>query len=134
MKILIAAAVILVAFGTVKALECITCNSYEDPACSDKFDVNSTALQNAFTVTCKEDNTTKPFCRKMRMDIYQKTELRIKRDCGYLKREGYDCYYKRSDDYLIKVCQCDGDLCNSAPTFSLAPLMALTLPFFARFL
>jgi len=136
MKVLIATAVILAAIGTVAALECITCNSFEDPACGDEFEKDSHALQNAFTVTCLENTTATPFCRKMRMDIYETSEVRIKRDCGYMRREGYECYKKRSDDYLIKVCQCDEDLCNGAPavSFSLAPLIALTLPIFARFL
>ncbi|XP_063591031.1 uncharacterized protein LOC134768255 [Penaeus indicus] len=125
---------LLAIIGTAVALECFVCNSHEDQACADEFQVNSTALQNAFIKTCEEKDNQTPFCRKMRMDIYQENEIRILRDCGYERREDRECYQKRSDDYIVDVCQCDEDLCNGAPSLSLAPLLALALPFFARFL
>ncbi|ROT85464.1 hypothetical protein C7M84_013680 [Penaeus vannamei] len=86
------------------ALECFVCNSHEDQACSDEFQVNSTALQNAFIKTCEEKDNQTPFCRKMRMDIYQENEIRILRDCGYERKEDRECYQKRSDDYIVDVC------------------------------
>lgn len=127
----------LAVIGTAVALECFVCNSHEDQACSDEFQVNSTALQNAFIKTCEEKDNQTPFCRKMRMDIevvYQENEIRILRDCGYERKEDRECYQKRSDDYIVDVCQCDEDLCNGTPSLSLAPLLALALPFLARFL
>ncbi|XP_042883231.1 uncharacterized protein LOC122260149 isoform X2 [Penaeus japonicus] len=126
-------AVLLTIVGIATALDCFVCNSYEDHACADEFQVNSTALQNAFIKTCEEKEKS-PFCRKMRMYIYKDEEIRISRDCGYERRDDRECYQKRSDDYIVDVCQCDDDLCNGSPSLSLAPLLALALPFFVRFL
>jgi len=134
MKAIVAPIVLLAIVGTAVALDCFECNSEDDPACQDEFQTNSTALQNAFIKTCPVKDGMEPFCRKMRMDIYIENEVRIQRDCGYKRREDKLCYQKRSDDYIIDTCQCDEDLCNNAPSLNLAPIMALSLPLFARFL
>jgi len=70
------------------------------------------------------------------MNIYGKTNetVRIQRDCGYEKREGYKCYQKRSEDYIVNVCQCDEDMCNGANGLFFAPVLAVFVPLFARFL
>jgi len=127
----------LFAFGS--ALDCFECNSYTDAACGDEFNENSTALLTSFKITCAEEyngQKVKPFCRKTIMDVYVANSVRIQRDCGYQMREstGYDCYQKRSEDYVVNVCQCEDDLCNGANGLVFAPVLAVLVPLFARFL
>ncbi|KAK7066045.1 hypothetical protein SK128_024468, partial [Halocaridina rubra] len=64
------------------------------------------------------------------------TVHRVQRDCGYKRREGYDCYQKRSEDYVMDTCQCDKKLCNGAPalTTSVATVLAFVVPLITRFL
>ncbi|XP_042236109.1 uncharacterized protein LOC121875587 [Homarus americanus] len=135
--------------GTAMALQCYVCNNVMDSACNDEFSYDSPALKAAFIKNCSDeipalsgDNETivDVFCRKTKLYV-DRVELngsiRLHRDCGYNRREGADCYQKRAEDYVQQVCQCNGDFCNGSPalTFSLAPvLLALTLPFFARYL
>ncbi|CAL4187149.1 unnamed protein product, partial [Meganyctiphanes norvegica] len=121
--------------ATSSALDCFVCNSYTDGACADEFKPESKALQTAFLKTCdpKADNATSdPFCRKVLMDAHNFT--RIQRDCGYERREDYDCYQKRSEDYVVTVCQCDEDNCNGANSLVIAPVLALLVPLFAKWL
>ncbi|XP_045601454.1 uncharacterized protein [Procambarus clarkii] len=136
MKVFATCITLLALSGAAYGIQCFVCNSKMDSACQDEFNYDSPALQEAFTQTC--DNVTEAFCRKSK--IYLKEvpsgEVRVVRECAYQRREIYDCYQKRSEDYYIDVCQCDEDLCNSSPvlTLSLASALAVTLPFFARFL
>jgi len=122
------------------ALSCFECNSYNDGACADEFRSESTALQTSFLKDCppkKVENGSDitPFCRKVQMNIYGTNEtLRIQRDCGYERREGYLCYQKRSEDYIVNVCQCDEDKCNGANSLFFAPVLALLVPLFVKFL
>merc|ERR1712243_423070 len=118
-------------FATGSALQCFVCNSHADQACSDEFAVNSTALRTNFLKTCNtsyEGKEVVPFCRKTVMDVYIADSLRIQRDCGYERREGFDCYQKRSEDYIVNVCQCDKDFCNSANGLMFAPVLAVLAP------
>lgn len=130
---------LLAVVGTATALQCFNCNSEIDSACNDDFNYDSPALQGAFIETCKEENDVTPFCRKSKSYIervHNTTETRIQRDCGYMRREGYLCYQKRSEDYVMDTCQCDSDLCNGAPalTTSVASILAVVVPIFTRFL
>jgi len=124
--------------ATGSALQCFVCNSFQDPACEDEFPAESGALQGAFLKDCEtqtEDGTAlTPFCRKTEMNVYEANSTRIQRDCGYDRREGYDCYQKRSEDYVVTVCQCDEEMCNSANSLVFAPVLALLVPLFAKFL
>ncbi|KAK3866848.1 hypothetical protein Pcinc_027651 [Petrolisthes cinctipes] len=137
MKTLITVVVTLL-IGTAAALKCYVCNTGNDSACGDEFNADSPALQAAFIQEC--GNSTEfvdmePFCRKTKEYMDVVVEYRVHRECGYMKREGYDCYQKRAEDYVQDVCQCTSDLCNTAPSFKpLTPLLALTLPFFAKFI
>ncbi|XP_068202406.1 UPAR/Ly6 domain-containing protein crok-like [Palaemon carinicauda] len=135
MKVVIALSVLAVV-GTVTALKCFTCNSQTDSACNDLFNSDSPALQQAFIVDCDEKDGVTPFCRKVKYAIKNSSEYRVQRDCGYMRREGYDCYQKRSEDYVMDTCQCENDLCNNAPSLStsVATMFAVAVPIVARFL
>lgn len=52
-------------------------------------------------------------------------EIRISRECGYRKREGYECYQHRSDDFVLDVCQCTDSECNSGVTFGISAMALL---------
>jgi len=135
MKVFVACAILAIV-GSAAALQCFTCNSAIDSACSDEFKFDSPALLKEFNKTCHEEEGTVPFCRKIKTwidRVHNETEARVSRDCGYRRRINYDCYQKRSEDYVLDTCQCDGDFCNGAPT-SVASVLALTVPFFTRFL
>ena len=138
MKFFVALSVLAV-FGTVTALKCFTCNSETDSACNDNFNSDSPALQSAFVVDCEVKDGLSPFCRKVKYAIervHNASEFRVQRDCGYMKREGYDCYQKRSEDYVMDTCQCENELCNGAPSLStsVATMFAIAVPIIARFL
>jgi len=123
--------------ATGSAIDCFVCNSFTDKACADPFSAkDSPALQTHFMTTCEQKDNLTPFCRKVQMNIYGASNetIRIQRDCGYEKREGYDCYQKRSEDYIVNVCQCDEDQCNGANSLFFAPVLAVFVPLFARFL
>lgn len=60
--------------------------------------------------------------------------VRVSRDCGYEWREPYECYQKRSEDYVLDVCQCRDAECNGVPALTVAPILAVLVPFMARYL
>lgn len=69
------------------------------------------------------------------MAVHTHSVVRVHRECAYMRREGYECYQKRSEDYVMDVCQCDDDLCNGSPALStpLVPLIAaVAFPLLAR--
>lgn len=142
MKVFITSFVILAVVGAGMALKCFVCNSQTDPACNDYLQKESPALLTAFMKECKvkddASNDTLPFCRKVKeyIEIHESNVVRVHRECGYMKREGYDCYQKRSEDYVMDVCQCDEDLCNDSPALKapIAPLLAVAIPLLARFM
>nr|XP_053633513.1 uncharacterized protein LOC128689352 [Cherax quadricarinatus] len=136
MKLFATCFTLLALSGIAYGIQCFVCNSKIDSACADEFQDDSPALIEAFLQECElPDNETQAFCRKAKMHLPD-GEVRVMRDCGFKRREIYDCYQKRSEDYFVDVCQCDADRCNGSPslTFSLAPVLALSLPLFARFL
>jgi len=135
----IAAFAVLAVLGTATALDCFNCNSEADSACNDDFNYDSPALKTAFIQTCEAKGDDEPFCRKVKYYIERvnnATEYRVQRDCGYKRREGFDCYQKRSEDYVMDTCQCDGNLCNGVPALatSMATMFTVAVPLFARFL
>lgn len=163
MKVIAFCTILFCLLSIGSGLKCFVCNSFIDPACSDEFLAESNALQTAFLQECNttstenvilEDSTsvgnttsaeivteesTPPFCRKMVMNIERAsgTIERIQRDCAYERRElneGYFCYQKRSEDYTVDVCQCDGDMCNHANNLTFASILAVLVPVFTRFL
>ncbi|XP_018008821.1 uncharacterized protein LOC108666454 isoform X2 [Hyalella azteca] len=114
-------ATLLAVVGSSYAIQCFECNSARDSACSDPFSAESPALSEAFVVACAPNATYKAFCRKTKMSL--NGEVRIQRDCGYMRRENYTCYQQRSEDHFFDVCQCDTDNCNTATSFQ-APIVA----------
>lgn len=139
MKVLIVVAFLAV-FQTATALECFVCNSKNDTACADDFPEDSVSLKKELVEKCRapkpEDGEVTPFCRKIKYYIYDTGIPRIQRDCGYRRREGYDCYQKRSEDYVMDTCVCDTDLCNGAPAVftSMTSILIVSVPLIFRFL
>ncbi|XP_045137480.1 uncharacterized protein LOC123519897 isoform X2 [Portunus trituberculatus] len=122
---------------TSMAIKCFVCNTQTDPACNDHFQEDSPALQNAFVQECEvNENKTNPFCRKVKEYIHTNSIVRVHRECAYMMREGYDCYQKRSEDYVMDVCQCDKDHCNNSPalTAPITSLLAVAIPLLAKFM
>lgn len=137
MKVIITSFVIFTVIGAGMAIKCFVCNTQTDPACNDYFQEDSPALQNAFVQECEvNENKTKPFCRKVKEYIHTNSIVRVHRECAYMMREGYDCYQKRSEDYVMDVCQCDEDHCNNSPalTAPVTSLLAVAIPLLARFM
>lgn len=137
MKVLISSLALLALVGTGVAIRCFVCNSETDSACNESMQSDSPAMINAFGKECPMmENETMPFCRKVKEMMEIKTIVRMHRECGYKRREEYpDCYQKRSEDYVMEVCQCDEELCNDAPGLAtpFAPLLAVVaFPLLAR--
>jgi len=128
-------------FATGSAINCFVCNSFTDGACADEFVKDSKALQDTFLTPCEPKNDAEgkeitPFCRKVQMNVYAVSNqtIRIQRDCGYERRTDRDCYQKRSENYIVNVCQCDDDMCNGANSLFFAPVLAVLVPLFVKFL
>ncbi|CAL4172854.1 unnamed protein product [Meganyctiphanes norvegica] len=123
--------------ATSSTLKCYNCNSFNDTACADPFRGESSAVQTAFLEECQnttEDGTKDvvPFCRKVSMHIND-AHTRIKRDCGYKRREGHECYQKRAEDYTTNVCQCDHDMCNGANSHAFVSVLVIFGALFVLF-
>ncbi|KAK8381922.1 hypothetical protein O3P69_015142 [Scylla paramamosain] len=137
MKVFITSFVILAVAGSGMAIKCFVCNTQTDPACDDHMQSKSPALQNAFLQECEvKANQSEPFCRKVKEYIHTNSVVRVHRECGYMMREGYECYQKRSEDYVMDVCQCEKDLCNDSPSLTapISSLLAVAIPLLARFM
>lgn len=137
MKVFITSFVILAVASAGMAIKCFVCNTQTDPACGDHMQSDSPALQTAFLQECEMNETSpEPFCRKVKEYIHDNDVVRVHRECAYMRREGYDCYQKRSEDYVMDVCQCDEDLCNDSPALKapIASLLAVAIPLLARFM
>jgi len=102
-------------FGASSALKCYVCNSEADSACIDPFSADSPSLTNAFLTNCPAKPEGEAFCRKTKMWFEVNGEVRVHRDCAYMRRENYTCYQQRAEDHVVDVCQCDEEACNSAP-------------------
>lgn len=131
MKVFLASLVLVLSIAaTANGLKCYVCNSHLDPACGEPFYINSEAIDSKFARIC-DDRDGEPFCRKTKTFLEINEETRIHRDCGYYERTGYDCYQKRSEDYISDVCQCNTDFCNSGNKIG-AVTLAITIPIIAR--
>jgi len=88
------------------SLSCQQCSTVTDPGCADPY----TALANITATTCPTDRDY-TICRK----IYQKVRDKVDvfRRCGWVEDER-ECYTTKLDEYNTVVCQCKGDMCNSA--------------------
>ncbi|XP_028029338.1 uncharacterized protein LOC114242399 isoform X1 [Bombyx mandarina] len=112
------------------AVKCFECNSANNSAC---LDLNLPRMHSIVPVvdcgkTLPHVLSKQFFCRKITQTILhpeQTPEVRITRSCGWIKHKRA-CYTADNKDHLETVCQCFGDMCNSASTITNVKVAFLT--------
>ncbi|KAM3957951.1 uncharacterized protein ACR2FA_008095 [Aphomia sociella] len=103
-----------------EAIKCFDCNSANNSACLDIHlqDMKSTIPIVDCTKSLPNSTSKHFFCRKITQTILhaeKSPEVRVYRSCGWVKHKK-ECYNNDNKDHLETVCQCFGDMCNSAAT------------------
>jgi len=106
-------------YGELQCYECNSADQYEGKDCEDK-----TKLGN-FIVNCSDhtkiDGIEYKYCRKLTQQVDK--DYRIVRQCA-ASAKGSRCV-DRTGTKAIKItyCECEGNLCNSANSFSVNILL-----------